>query len=128
TAPPDPNPPSEKPKLAITTQGGNALLGDKIIEGTIDVANVGCDILVDAGPTSWGTCRANAQGHWSKTCHFDTTGTWTITAHSSNAAGKTDRNPVIFQVSSSVDPGPDPGPPGTDAPPEPVSEVNADKT
>jgi hypothetical protein len=123
-APPEPGPePTEKPKLAITTPGGNATnTAEVTIEGTIDLPNVGCDILLDAGPTSFGTFRAGADGHWSKKIMMTTTGTWTITAHASNSHGKTDSNSVIFNVSASGGGG---GGGGTDAPPEPVTRISA---
>jgi hypothetical protein len=119
-----PDPPTEKPKLAITTPNGNAQTNTNVtIAGTIDLPNVGCDILLDAGPTSFGTFRAGADGHWSKVIQMTTTGMWTITAHATNSVGKTDSNSVVMQVSQGgVDPGPDPG---TDAPPEPAARIAA---
>ena len=126
--PPEPGPePGDKPVLVITSQGGSAEINTNVvIEGTIDLPNVACDILVDAGPTSFGTTKAAADGKWSKTILMNTTGMWTITAHATNTHGTTDSNSVIFQVSTGgVIPPPDGGGGGIDAPPEPVTRVNA---
>src|SRR5262245_48966868 len=81
--PPDPNPPTTAPVLAITSPGGSVSNTQQVtVSGTIDLPNVGVDIHVHSvvNPTDFGTCRANAQGAWSKQIMMTSTGSWDIQA------------------------------------------------
>src|SRR5262245_12518174 len=123
---PPPQPGVTIPVLTISTPDGtcdNAT--PQTIKGTIDVANVGLDIVLHAGPTYFPVFKAAGNCEWTYTTILKDVGKWELIASATNAAGTGNSNVLTMNVMQSGTPvPPDPQPPsGTNAPPNPQTQV-----